>query len=72
MTKLETLRMVREHAAVQGVTLRQLCALADVHYITVWRWGQSETKPRQRTVDALLNVRVKHVKRRPRVVEIER
>ena len=59
MTKQETLRKIHEHAARQGLTLRQLCALADVHYITVWRWGQSETTPRQRTVQALLNVRTK-------------
>jgi len=59
MTKSEALTAIQRHAVKQKLTLRQLCALAEVNYITVWRWFQSNTTPRPRTVQALLDVRVK-------------
>lgn len=59
MTKSESLDAIQRHAIKQKLTLQQLCALAGVSYITVWRWFQSQTTPRPRTVQALLDVRVK-------------
>jgi hypothetical protein len=52
--KAKTMRAIEVHCAKHNLSLRELCALADVHYVTVWRWGQSQTTPRPRTVAALL------------------
>lgn len=57
MSKKDTLSAIKRHAKEQGLTVRALCALAGVDYVTFWRWTQSSSVPRQATVDKLLAVR---------------
>lgn len=55
MTKPQALTAIAKHAKAEGLSIRALCALAGVDYVTFYRWQTSRTTPREKTVQALLS-----------------
>lgn len=56
MNKRDVMAQIRAHATDQALTIRQLCALAGVDYVTWYRWDTTRTKPREATAAKLLGV----------------